>query len=64
MKIISETEGIQHYAALGGLNVVTFATKSNGGTIFTSLKPWDERKDKSLQLKGHYCYTAKKVCCH
>jgi HAE1 family hydrophobic/amphiphilic exporter-1 len=52
MKIISETEGIQHYAALGGLNVVTFASKSNGGTIFTSLKPWDERKDKSLQLKG------------
>ncbi len=52
MKIISETEGVQHYAALGGLNVVTFASKSNGGTIFTSLKPWDERKDKSLQLKG------------
>jgi hydrophobic/amphiphilic exporter-1 (mainly G- bacteria), HAE1 family len=52
MKIISETEGIQHYAALGGLNVVTFATKPNGGTIFTSLKPWDQRKDKALQLKG------------
>jgi HAE1 family hydrophobic/amphiphilic exporter-1 len=52
MKIISETEGIRHYAALGGLNAITFASKSNGGTIFTSLNPWDERKDKSLQLKG------------
>jgi HAE1 family hydrophobic/amphiphilic exporter-1 len=52
MKIISETEGIRYYAALGGLNVVTFATKPNGGTIFTSLKPWDQRKDKALQLKG------------
>ena len=52
MKIIGETEGIQHFAALGGLNVVTVATKPNGGTIFTSLKPWDERKDKSLQLKS------------
>ena len=52
MKIISETEGIHHYAALGGLNVVTFATKANSGTIFTSLNPWDQRKDKSLQLKG------------
>jgi hydrophobic/amphiphilic exporter-1 (mainly G- bacteria), HAE1 family len=52
MKIISEQEGIQNYAALGGLNVVTFATKANSGSIFTSLKPWDERKDKSLQLKG------------
>ena len=51
-KIMSETEGILHYAALGGLNVVTFATKANGGTIFSSLKPWDERKDKTLQLKG------------
>jgi HAE1 family hydrophobic/amphiphilic exporter-1 len=52
MKIISEMEGIQHFAALGGLNAITFASKSNGGTIFTSLKPWDERKDKTLQLKG------------
>lgn len=52
MKIISETEGIRHYAALGGLNAITFASKSNGGTIFTSLNPWDERKDKALQLKG------------
>ncbi len=52
MKIISETEGIHHFAALGGLNAITFASKSNGGTIFTSLNPWDERKDKALQLKG------------
>jgi hydrophobic/amphiphilic exporter-1 (mainly G- bacteria), HAE1 family len=52
MKIIGETEGIHHYAALGGLNAITFASKSNGGTIFTSLNPWDERKDKALQLKG------------
>jgi HAE1 family hydrophobic/amphiphilic exporter-1 len=37
---------------LGGLNVVTFATKSNSGTIFTQLKPWSERKDKAKQLNG------------
>ena len=64
MKIISETEGVRHYAALGGLNVVTFATKSNGGTIFTSLKPWDERKDKSLQLKGIIATLQKKFAVH
>ncbi|MBS1600071.1 MAG: efflux RND transporter permease subunit [Bacteroidetes bacterium] len=52
MKIIGETPGIRHYAALGGLNAITFAVKANGGTIFTSLQPWDQRKDKSLQLKG------------
>ena len=52
MNILNRTPGINHYAALGGLNVVTFATKSNSGTVFTSLKPWDERKDKSLQLQA------------
>jgi HAE1 family hydrophobic/amphiphilic exporter-1 len=52
MDIIAHTEGVKHYAALGGLNAITFATKANSGTIFTSLNPWDERKDKALQLKG------------
>jgi len=52
MKIIGETKGIRHYAALGGLNAITFAVKANGGTIFTSLQPWDDRKAKELQLKG------------
>jgi HAE1 family hydrophobic/amphiphilic exporter-1 len=50
MNIMKETPGINHYAALGGFNIITGATKSNSGTIFTQLKPWDERKDKSLQL--------------
>jgi HAE1 family hydrophobic/amphiphilic exporter-1 len=48
--MIKQTPGIAHFAAIGGLNVVTFATKSNSGTIFVQLKPWDERKDESLQL--------------
>jgi HAE1 family hydrophobic/amphiphilic exporter-1 len=50
MDILKGSPGIAHYAALGGLNVVTFATKSNSGTIFVQLKPWDDRSDKSLQL--------------
>ncbi len=52
MNIMKQTSGIAHFAALGGLNVVTFASKSNSGTIFTQLKPWDERKDKALQLSS------------
>ena len=52
MVTLKKTPGIAHYAALGGLNVVTFATKSNSGTIFCQLKPWDERKDKALQLNS------------
>lgn len=52
MNILKQTPGIAHFAALGGLNVVTFATKSNSGTIFAQLKPWDQRSDKSLQLNA------------
>ncbi|MGA7162045.1 MAG: multidrug efflux RND transporter permease subunit [Bacteroidota bacterium] len=52
MGILQTTPGIAHFAALGGLNVVTFATKSNSGTVFAQLKPWDERTDKSLQLSS------------
>jgi hydrophobic/amphiphilic exporter-1 (mainly G- bacteria), HAE1 family len=52
MKTLDDTPGVAHYAGLGGLNVVTFSTKSNSGTVFTQLKPWDERKEKSLQVTG------------
>jgi HAE1 family hydrophobic/amphiphilic exporter-1 len=43
MKVIKETPGIAHYAALSGLNVITNATNSNCGTIYCQLAPWDER---------------------
>ncbi|MBS1946659.1 MAG: efflux RND transporter permease subunit [Bacteroidetes bacterium] len=52
MKIISSVPGVGHYAAVGGLNALTFGSKSNAGTVFTQLKPWDERKNKSEQLEG------------
>ncbi|MHB1687552.1 MAG: efflux RND transporter permease subunit [Ignavibacteriaceae bacterium] len=52
MNILKQTPGVAHFAAIGGLNVVTFATKSNSGTIFMMLKPWNERTSKSLQLNS------------
>lgn len=52
MSILDKTPGIGHYAGISGLNVVTFAAKSNSGTIFVQLTPWDERTDKSLQLNA------------
>ena len=52
MKILKDVPGVAHYAGLGGLNVLTFGIKSNSGTIFMQLKPWDDRKDKSEQLQG------------
>jgi len=52
MDTLKTVKDIDHYAALGGLNVVSFATKSNSATIFVQLKPWEERKITSLQLVG------------
>ncbi len=52
MNIIKGVPGIDHYAALGGLNVLTFGVKSNAGTVFAQLKPWDDRKEKSQHLLG------------
>ncbi len=52
MSILDEIDGVGHYAAIAGLNVVSFSNKSNSGTIFCQFKPWDERKSKSQQLAG------------
>src|SRR6201996_5205487 len=38
MKVVSETPGVAHYAALSGLNVMTNASNSNCGTIYCQLK--------------------------
>ena len=50
MKTLDSIPEIGHYAALGGLNAVSFASKSNSGTIFCQLKPWDQREGKEHQV--------------
>lgn len=50
MDVLGETKGVDHYSAISGFNVVSGASKSNSGTVFCQLKPWDERKDKSEQI--------------
>ena len=50
MDVLDSIPGIFHYAALGGLNAVSFASKSNSATIFVQLKPWDQRESKELQI--------------
>ncbi len=52
MNILGEIKGISHYSAIAGLNIVSGATKSNSGSLFCQLKPWDERKKKTEQLEG------------
>ena len=50
MKVVTQTPGVEHYAALVGFNVINGATKSNSGTIFCQLKPWDERGKSSQKI--------------
>jgi len=50
--IAQRVPGVAHTAALGGLNILTFGSKSNAGSIFIQFKPWDQRKEKSEQLQG------------
>ncbi|MEO7212532.1 multidrug efflux RND transporter permease subunit [Mucilaginibacter sp.] len=52
MHVLDSVPAINHYAALGGLNAVNFATKSNSATIFVQLKPWEKREEKKDQLAG------------
>lgn len=52
MDTLKHTEGIAHFAALGGINAISLASKSNSGAIFTSLTPWEDRTSKALQLDG------------
>jgi HAE1 family hydrophobic/amphiphilic exporter-1 len=52
MNTLDSIPEVGHYAALGGLNAVSFASKSNSATIFVQLKPWDERKKTSQELVG------------
>ena len=44
--------GVKTVGGLAGLNIVSFSFKSNLGTLFVNLKPWEDRKSKELQLQG------------
>jgi HAE1 family hydrophobic/amphiphilic exporter-1 len=43
---------VQVVGGLAGFNFVSFSNKSNVGTMFVALKPWDERKDDKDKLYG------------
>ena len=49
MAILKKQPYVAHFTALGGLNAITFASKSNSGTVFIQLKPWDERTGPGMQ---------------
>jgi HAE1 family hydrophobic/amphiphilic exporter-1 len=52
MGVVGSTPGVNHFAALSGFNVINGGSNSNNGTMFTMLKPWDERTSDSEKIPG------------
>ena len=52
MEIVGSTPGVNHFAALSGLNVLNGGSNSNNGTIFVMLKPWEQRTKPEEQVPG------------
>ena len=51
-QILAKTPGADAFSTIGGYGVVTNTYQPNFGTIFVRLKPWDERKEPALHVKG------------
>lgn len=52
MKRVEGIPGVRIVGGLAGLNIISFSNKSNVGTMFVNLQPWDDRTSKELQLQG------------
>ncbi|MBL3657877.1 efflux RND transporter permease subunit [Fulvivirga sediminis] len=50
MTALDSTHTVANYAAISGLNAVSFARKSNSGTLFVSLAPWKDRTEDDEQI--------------
>ena len=48
--VVAHLKGIDHYFVFGGLDIATQTSGSNVSTVIVTLKPWDQRKSKELQL--------------
>ncbi len=51
-KRVRNIPGVKTVGGLAGLNIITFSNKSNAGTIFVLLEPWDKRKDKDKHVQS------------
>jgi HAE1 family hydrophobic/amphiphilic exporter-1 len=49
-KIIEATPGVDHVTTIVGLNLISSVQMTYSSFFFISLKPWDERKTKELQV--------------
>src|SRR5687767_11459588 len=51
-EILSKTEGVESYQAIGGFGVVTSTYQPNFGTVFARLKPWDDRHGETMHVNA------------
>lgn len=49
-KEVSEIEGISNVMSIAGYDVLSSSAKSNSGTLFVKVNPWDERTTRELAL--------------
>ncbi len=52
MKRVQAIPGVRTVGGLAGLNIVTFSSKSNVGTMFVNLHPWEKRTTTETQLNS------------
>lgn len=58
---VQSVPGVRLVGGLAGLNIISFSNKSNVGTLFVSLDPWEDRKTKALQLENIIAEIRKKT---
>src|SRR5450631_971311 len=61
MKVVGSTPGVDHFAAFSGFNILGGGATSNNGTIFCTLKPWDERSESDQQVPGIISVMQKRI---
>jgi HAE1 family hydrophobic/amphiphilic exporter-1 len=61
MQRVRQIPGVRTVGGIAGLNIISFSNKSNVGTMFVLLQPWEDRKSKELQLKSIIAEIQKKT---
>jgi HAE1 family hydrophobic/amphiphilic exporter-1 len=51
-EILAKVEGVDSYQTIGGYGAVTSTYQPNFGSIFVRLKPWEERHEEALHVRG------------
>ncbi|WP_276495947.1 efflux RND transporter permease subunit [Pontibacter litorisediminis] len=51
-EMMATVPAVRNYTAISGLNAINFSFKSNSGTFFLQLQPWEERQDEAEKLQG------------